>query len=143
MRTMTRAALPWIFDRNHPRRRWIAGGIVLLGLGAMNQPSRGPMGARPAGFAPVQARGFGAGAVNQGAGWMNDGGGAPMAGDGPQYQPSDNGPAMATGGGAPATGGLVSSTPTAAGDSSAQLPSSGDSVPESVNTNFSDYMRDQ
>lgn len=135
---MTRAALDWLFDRNHPRRRWIAGGAVLLGLGAMNQPSRSPMGARPAGFAPVPARGFGAGPVDQTAGWMNNGGETPMSGNAAPYQPAENEPTTATGYAAPAAGGFAP-----ANDSSALLPSNGDSVPESVNTNFSDYMRDQ
>jgi hypothetical protein len=140
---MTRAAINWILDSNNKRRRWIAAGVVLIGLGAMNQQPHGTMGVRPAGYTPVQARGFSGGVVNNSAGWVNNGAGPAMAGSPSQYQSADNEPGMAGGDSAPQTGGFVPSTPAAASDNSTQVPTSGDSVPESVNTNFSDYMRDQ
>ena len=133
---MTRAAITWILDPNNPRRRWIAAGIVVLGLAGMHQEPQGPAGVRMAGTAPRQAVGYGAGYVNGGTS-------AAPAGYAPSYQNQGEEPAMAGGYAAPQTGGFVPAAPAAASDNSPSVPTSGDSVPESVNTNFSDYMRDQ
>src|SRR5205814_182172 len=60
----------------------------------------------------------------------------------PASQIGENVPAAQTEISVPQTGGVVS-TLAGAADSGSTVPTSGDSVPESVNTNFSDYMRDQ
>src|SRR6266852_5086762 len=107
---MTRAAINWIFDSNNKRRRWIAAGIVLVGLAGLNQEPHGTAGARPAGYAPVAAGENGAGFVNGRAG---------AAADAPRYQTQENEPAMAGGYTVPQNTGFVSSPPIAASDSGA------------------------
>jgi hypothetical protein len=65
------------------------------------------------------------------------------AGYAPSYQNQGEEPAMGAGYAAPQTGGFVPAAPAAASDECPSVPTNGDSVPDSVNTNFSDYMRGQ
>ena len=124
---MIRANLNWLTRLNNKQRAWLAAGIVGVGLAGMNNEQQGARVAPAGGNAPAVRGGYGSGFMapaDQGApqiGWN-----APPAG----------------GDTVPQTGGYVPA-PATASRTDNEVPTSGDSVSDRVNTNFDDYIRGQ
>jgi hypothetical protein len=144
---MTRANMHSLARPNRKVWGWVAAGFLIVGIAGMNHDEpRGMGGARTGGYAPMAGGQRSAG-----------GGGFGAAGDGVAPQtawnaPNTGGMVVGVGGGSPQGGGFVPAAPAAATASdpptawvpgSSEVPTSGDSVSDRVNTNFSDYMRDQ
>ena len=130
---MNRLDTNWTQRLSKKQWAWAIAGITILGIGGMNNTQHGA--AVPQGSWRTQGPVGGNSFEGNGFGGNNIGGGQaapPMEGNAPSAGWGSNIPAPPAGGFTPA----VQTQETT-------LPSSGDSVPESVNTNFSDYMRDQ
>jgi hypothetical protein len=120
---------------------WVAAGIVAVGIAGLNKEQQVPMGSRPGWNAAVPGYGARPGWNGPAQGYGGRPGFAP-SGDGQGAELGWNCPAMGGGMAAPQMGAY---TPTAAGAGygGAEVPTSGDSVSDRINNNFSDYMRGQ
>jgi hypothetical protein len=124
---MIRANMNWLTRLNNKQRAWLAAGIVVVGLAGMNNEQQGARVSPAGGNAPAASGGYGGGFVAPGV----------------EDMPSTGGVAPATGGAyVPQTGGYVPAPATASGSDN-EVPTSGDSVSDRVNTNFDDYIRGQ
>jgi hypothetical protein len=132
---MIRANMNWLTRLNNKQRAWLAAGIVGVGLVSMNNEQRGARVSPVGGNAPAAG--------------VSDGRGDAVAAGQDTSPGGWNGPVGGDETGIPQNGGTVpqssGSVPAAAptSDTGAEVPTSGDSVSDRVNTNFDDTIRGQ